>query len=134
VKYTIIDETLSQFLYVESLRSECNCEFVRFFGQLKKKIKQQACPKGSITEANLEAERIFFALYYFSPNVPSMRARCRRNEDGDDHINHFSTLSVFEPQGTAIGGERSIYLTDAEYVTAYLHVLLNCDEVKPYIG
>ena len=101
---------------------------------MKKKIKQQACPEGSITEAYLEAERTFFASYYFGSNVPSMRSRCRRNEDDDEHINHFPTLSVFAPQGTAIGRERSRYLTDAEYVAAHLHVLLNCDEVKPYIG
>ena len=127
-------KTLYEFLYVESLKSDCNCEFGRFFGRLKRKIKQQACPEGSITEAYLEAERTFFASYYFGSNVPSMRSRYRRNEDDDEHINHFSTLSVFEPQGTTIGRERSRYLTDAEYVAAHLHVLLNCDEVKPYIG
>ena len=118
---------------MESLRSECNCEIARFFGQLKKKIKQQACLEGSITEAYLEAERTFFACYYFGFNVPSMRTRCRRNEDGDEHINHFPYLFVFEPQGTAIGRERSRYLTDVEYVVVHLHMLLNCDEVKPYI-
>ena len=63
-----------------------------------------------------------------------MHTRYRRNEDGDEHINHFPTLSVFEPQGTAIGRERSKYITNAEYVAAHLHVLLNCEEVKPYIG
>ena len=47
--------------------------------------------------------------------------RCRRNEGGDEHINHFPTLSVFAPQGTVIGRERSRYLTDVEYVAAYLH-------------
>lgn len=127
-------KTFYEFLYVESLKSDCNCEFGRFFGRLKRKIKQQACPEGSITEAYLEAERTFFASYYFGSNVPSMRSRHRRNEDDDEHINHFPTLSVFEPQGTTIGRERSRYLTDAEYVAAHLHVLLNCDEVKPYIG
>jgi len=55
-------------------------------------------------------------------------------EDDDKHNNHFPTLSVFEPQGTAIGRERSRHLTDAEYIAAYLHILLNCGEVKPYIG
>jgi len=63
-----------------------------------------------------------------------MHTRCRRNEGDDEHINHFPTLSVFAPQGTAIGKERSRYLTDAEYVVAHLHVLLNCEEVKPYLG
>ena len=119
---------------MESLRSEFNCEFGRFFGRLKRKIKQQACPEGSITEAYLEAERTFFASYYFGSNVPSIRTRCRRNEDGDEHINYFPTLSVFAPQGTAIGRERSRYLTDVEYVATRLHVLLNCDEVKAYVG
>ena len=119
---------------MESFRTDSNCEFVRFFGRLKKKIKQQACPEGSITEAYLQGERTFFASYYFGSSVPSMRTRCRSNEDDDDRINHFPTLSVFEPQGTAIGRERSRYLTDAEYITAHLHVLINYDEVKPYIG
>jgi len=85
---------------------------------LKKKIKQQACPKSSITEAYLVAERTFFTSYYF----------------GNKHNNHFSTLSVLEPEGTAIGRERLRYLTDAKYNATHLHVLLNCDKVKPYIG
>jgi len=91
---------------VQSLTSECNRKFVSFFGRLKKKIKQQACPKGSITKAYQEAERTFIDSYYFSSNVPSMRTRCRRNEDGDEHNNHFLTLSMFELQGIAIGRER----------------------------
>ena len=89
--------------------------------------------EGSIIEAYPEAERTFFASYYFDSNVPSMCTRYKRNGDDDEHINHFPTLSVFAPQGTAIGRERSRYLTDAEYVAAHLHVLLNCDKVKPYI-
>ena len=63
-----------------------------------------------------------------------MRNRRRRNEDGDEHNNHFPTLSVFKPQGATIGKERSRYLMDVEYIAAHLHMLLNCDEVKPYIG
>ena len=69
---------------------------------LKKKVKQQACPKGLITKVYLKAEGTFFASYYFGSNVPSMRTRCRRNEDDDEHINHFPTLSVFAPQGTCL--------------------------------
>jgi len=92
------------------------------------------CPKGSITEAYLEVERTFFTSDYIGSDVPSMHTRCWRNEDGDEHNNHFLTLSLFEPQGTVIGKERSRYPIDAEYIIAYLHALLNCDEVKPYIG
>ena len=128
------NETLSRFLSMQSLISDGNCKFVRYFGKLKKKIKQQVCREGSITEAYLEAETTFFTSDYFGSNVPSMHTRCRRNKDGDEHSNYFPTLSVFEPQGTVIGRERSRYLTDAEYIAAHLHMLLNCEEVKPYIG
>ena len=64
----------------------------------------------------------------------SIWTRCRGNEDGDEYNNYFPTLPVFELQETAIGRERSRYLTDVEYIAAYFHVLLNCEEVKPYIG
>ena len=63
-----------------------------------------------------------------------MRNRCWRNEDDDEHNNHVPTLSVFEPQGTAIEKERSRYLTDRKYIATHLYMLLNCDEVKPYVG
>ena len=100
----------------------------------KEKDKQQAYVEDSITEAYLEVERMFFTSYYFGSNVPFMRNSCRRNEDGDEHNNHFPTLCVFEQQGTAIGKDRSRYLINAEYIAAHLHVLFKCYEVKPYIG
>jgi len=62
-----------------------------------------------------------------------MLTRSQKNEDGNEHNNHFSTLSVFESQGTIIGRKRSRYLTDAEYIIAHLPVSLNFDEVEPYI-
>ena len=64
---------------MQSLKRITQYYFVRFFDQLKKNIKQQACPKGSITEAYLEAERTFF--------VPSVQTRCWTSEDGDEHNN-----------------------------------------------
>ena len=64
----------------------------------------------------------------------SMRNRCRRNKDANEHDNYFPTLFVFEPQETTIEKERSRYLIDAEYITAHFHMLLNCDEAKPYNG
>ena len=69
-------------------------------------------PEGSIAETYLEAKRTFYAHYYLGSDV----------------------LHVFETQGTAMGKERSRYLTDAEYIASNLYMLLNCDELKPYIG
>ena len=76
----------------------------------------------------------FFASYYFGSNVPFVCNRCWRNKDDNEHNNHFIALSVFELQETVIGNERSRYPIDVEYIKAYLHVLLNCDKVKRYIG
>jgi len=49
---------------MQSLTSIRKCYFVRYFGLLKKKkIKQQACAKGSIMKAYREVERTFFFYY-----------------------------------------------------------------------
>jgi len=61
-----------------------------------------------------------------------MRNRCCRSKNDTEQNNYFPTLSVFETKGTAIGKERSRYVTDAEYVASDLNVLLNCDEIRHY--
>ena len=81
---------------MQSLASHCLILFC-LVRSLKEKIKQQVYPKSSITKAYFEVERTFFASYYFGSNVRSMRNRCRKNKDGDEHNFHFSTLSVFKP-------------------------------------
>jgi len=62
-----------------------------------------------------------------------MRTKFCRSEDDDEHNNHFPTLYVFELQRTTIGKERARYLIYVEYIATDLYVLLNYDELKPYI-
>ena len=42
-------------------------------------------------------------------------------------------LSVFKSQGTPVESRTQRYLTDEELHVAHLHILLNYNEVQPYI-
>ena len=44
-----------------------------------------------------------------------------------------TTLSVFNQPGRASGKSVDHFLTDRELAAATLYVLLNCDEVRPYL-
>jgi len=97
-------------------------------------VKSQAYPESSICEVYINLEASSFCTYYFASNVPCMRNRYKRNEDEGDQDGIQSTLSVFRPQGHPSGQVTPQWLTDEEYNATHLHVLLNCEEVQPYIG
>jgi hypothetical protein len=65
--------------------------------------------------------------------VQSLRNRVGRNDDGgqDDIVQH--TLSIFNHSGRFAGNRKSRYLDDKELDAAHLHILLNCEEVQPFI-
>ena len=55
------------------------------------------------------------------------------NEDDNDKPQMLPTLSVFQTQGIPVGSRTQKYLTNEELHTAHLHILLNYNEVQPYI-
>ncbi len=61
------------------------------------------------------------------------RTRVPRNDDGGIDMSIPPTLSLFNKPGRPTGQVHTRYLTDAEYNAAHLHVLQNCEEVRPYI-
>ena len=63
-----------------------------------------------------------------------MRTRRRRNKEINVEPQGEPILSVFETKGTAVGSQTQRYLTDEEMNAAQLHILLNCNEVEPYIA
>jgi hypothetical protein len=65
--------------------------------------------------------------------VQSLRNRVGRNDDGgrDDVVQH--TLSIFNHPGRFAGTRKSRYLDGRELAAAHLHILLNCEEVQPFI-
>jgi hypothetical protein len=96
-------------------------------------VKNRSHVEGSICEAYLCQETSHFCSYYFESHVQSLRNRVGRNDDGgqDDIVQH--TLSIFNHSGRFAGNRKSRYLDDRELDAAHLHILLNCEEVQPFI-
>lgn len=97
-------------------------------------VKNKARVEGSICEAYLCQETSHFCSYYFESHVQSIRNRVGRNDDGGEDETIQRTMSIFNKPGRPSGTCKSRYLDDRELAAAHLHVLLNCDEVQPYIG
>ena len=105
----------------------CYC---RNIGKCKKSAKQKAKVEGSICEAYLCRETSHFCSYYFAKDVPSIRNRVNRHDDGGARPG-LPTLSVFDHPGRAAGKPTVRWLTDDEMKAARLCVLLNCEEIQP---
>ena len=86
-----------------------------------------------MVKAYLVSEISQFSSYYFGDDVPSMRTRRWRNENDNNEPQMQPTLSIFQTHGTLVGSRTQMYLTDEELHDAHLHILLNCNEVQPYI-
>ena len=72
-----------------------------------------------------------FYSYYFEPHVQSRRTRVSWKNDGDESSIKL-TLSVFNQPGHAAGRIKDQWLTRSEWKSAYLHILLNYDEVESF--
>lgn len=101
--------------------------------QLKKKVRNKACVEGSIAEAYMIEEISTFCSFYFEPNVETKLNRVPRNDDGGD-VASDESLSIFRHPGRGFGVQRERWLLDDEHEAATIYVLLNCDEILPYIG
>lgn len=77
----------------------------------------------------------YFASHYFESDVLSSNNRAGRNDDLVKNNATQSTLSVFNLSGRSYGKKNGNirWLDDKEVAAAQLHVLINCDEVKPFL-
>ena len=89
--------------------------------------------EGSIREAFLTQEIAYFSSHYFGSQVKSKRTRVRRNDYGVVNDDREPSISVFNLPGRTSGTCKERWLNDKELAAAQLHVLLNCEEVKPII-
>lgn len=104
--------------------------FERFMGESKRSVKNKARVEGSICASYLHRETIHFCSHYFKHMVLSPTTR--RNETENESGRLPGTLSIFCLPGRHSGKELTHYLTEAEWNSAHVHVLINCAEVKPY--
>ena len=89
--------------------------------------------KGSICEAYITKETSTFCLHYFGPDVQSRIRRGPQNDYGVDLSPDHSTFSILNYSGWPSGVYKDRLLDDREINYATLYVLLNGDEVHPYI-
>lgn len=100
---------------------------------MKKKVNNKAKVEGSICEAYLIEETSTFCSYYFEPHVQTKLNTVGRHDDGGDVDAPVGCLSIFTHPGRASGLEQTRFLLDEEYRAATIYVLLNCEEVDPYL-
>jgi len=96
-------------------------------------VKNKSHVEGSICETYLSMETSHFCSYYFEPHVQSMRTKVSRNDFGGQSERSHKTLYVFNYIGRSGGTCNSRYLDEKELAVVHLHVLLNCEDVQPYI-
>jgi hypothetical protein len=103
----------------------------RFLHHLKKKVKNKAHVEGSIIESYLIEEIAQFCTYYFETSVQPNNTSIGRTE-GDEDLAQ-SLFPIFNLPGRFAGQCKSRFLEDKEFTAAMNHVLINCDEIQPYI-
>lgn len=99
---------------------------------LKKKVRNKACVEASICEAYLVQEIATFCSYYFEPSVQTKLTRVPRNDDGGD-VEHNGQLSVFCHPGRPFGSFEPRMMSDDEIKATHIYVLLNTEEVAPFV-
>ncbi|GLT37119.1 hypothetical protein SLA2020_114540 [Shorea laevis] len=108
--------------------------FERKMHDLKKTVLNKNRVEASICESNILSEITFFCSHYFGSDIETRLNRQPRNIVGvnDDMDN---CLSVFKHHGQPLGGEmRMRALSPKELKAAELYVLLNCEEVNPWMA
>ena len=110
--------------------------FERYLRRLKNNVSNKAKVEGSICNAYLVEEASSFCAHYFQPHVHTRHRKIPRNDDsgGGHGEEHEGMISIFRNSGRSYGRERSrFFLDDKEYHAARTYILLNCEEIKPYI-
>ena len=96
---------------------------------LKRSVRNNARPEGSIAEAYIVDECLTFCSRYFDDVETRFNRPCRNPERDDSHI---GDVSVFNHGVNFIGTSGYVEAGD-EYDSMVWYVLRSCPEVAPYI-
>ena len=101
-------------------------------GDSKRVVKNKARVEGSVCAFYLHRETTYFCSHYFK-SFSLVSTTTFRNDprSGLDIIQ--PSLSVLNKSGRPSGRAQAYWLTDDEWKSAHVHVLINCNEVKPYL-
>ncbi|WMV37676.1 hypothetical protein MTR67_031061, partial [Solanum verrucosum] len=107
--------------------------FERYLGTLKRMIGNKASVEGSICEAYLMTESTLLFSHYFEPHVMTRNHNVDRNDDGGITEDLEGNLSIFTHPGRLWGETRKRNLSLDEIKAAQTYILLNCEEVEPFV-
>ena len=98
-------------------------------------MRNKAKVEGSICNAYLVSEASSFCSYYFEPHVYTRQRKVPRHDDGGPvaGTDNEGNLSIFIHPGRPMGRCRSRFMTEEEYEAAQKYILLNCQEIHPFI-
>ena len=105
----------------------------RFLRHLKKNVGNKARVEGSICNAYLVEEASNFCSHYFESHVHTRQRNVPRNDDGGVVVPIEGNLSIFTYPGRSYGTAKPRPIEGEELRAAQTYILLNCDEVTPYI-
>ncbi|GJR19180.1 transposon-like protein [Tanacetum coccineum] len=108
--------------------------FERYSYHLKKKVKNKARVKSSISDAYIMEEILNFYTHYFKSHVQTNLRKVGRNDDKGSVNLKGTSLSVFNYRGRPSGTCKRCYLDDDEYDVATFYVLHNCEEIQPFLA
>ncbi|WMV28792.1 hypothetical protein MTR67_022177 [Solanum verrucosum] len=108
--------------------------FERYLGTLKRMIGNKASVEGSICEAYLMTESTLLFSHYFEPHVMTRNHNVDRNDDGGITEDLEGNLSIFTYPGRLWGETRKRNLSLDEVKAAQTYILLNCEEVEPFVS
>nr|XP_033511336.1 uncharacterized protein LOC117276119 [Nicotiana tomentosiformis] len=116
----------------ESVQCRWMYPFERIIGKYKQTVKNRSRIEGSICEAYVAREISYFSSYYFEHDVPCLRNRPDRHDDGGTDPS-YPPVSIFNQPGKGSPKRSSKrLLSEMELKSATTHVLLNCLEVRRY--
>ena len=100
-------------------------------GDSKRSVKNKARVEGSICASYLHRETTHFCSHYFKNFILSPQNK--RNEIQAEIERDPSMLSIFNLVGRHSGKTSIHWLTQKEWNSAHVHVLINCTEIKSYL-
>ncbi|XP_054785879.1 uncharacterized protein LOC129292331 [Prosopis cineraria] len=82
---------------------------------------------------HLKEETSTFCAHYFEPHVQTKLNKIDRNDDHSEVDCPDGCLSIFRHPGRTAGKGKTQFLTNDEFNVASIYVLLNCEEIQPFL-
>jgi len=99
----------------------------------KRSVGNLARVEGSICAFYLHREVTYFCSHYFESDSLLSNTTLRNDPRVSSKEDDESTFSILKKCGRPSGSNKHYYLSDDEFRFVHVHILINCNEVKPIL-